>query len=74
MIWFALKKVLGLVATLLVAAAEPLAAADTAEPAPWPLPHTEVTAPGNHFSLIEDHAATTAEAVRGWLPENGGQP
>ena len=60
--------------TLLVAAAEPLAAADTAEPAPWPLPHTEVTAPGNHFSLIEDHAATTAEAVRGWLPENGGQP
>ncbi|WEV28938.1 alpha/beta fold hydrolase [Streptomyces sp. 71268] len=53
--------------TLLVTAAE-----REAEPlAPWPLPHTEVSAPGDHFTLIEEHAETTAKAVGAWLGELG---
>ncbi|WP_459247692.1 thioesterase domain-containing protein [Streptomyces youssoufiensis] len=53
--------------TLLVTAAE-----REAEPlAPWPLPHAEVSAPGDHFTLIEEHAETTAKAVGTWLAELG---
>ncbi|MBW1597419.1 SDR family NAD(P)-dependent oxidoreductase [Streptomyces sp. JJ38] len=33
----------------------------------WPLPHTEVTVPGDHFTLIEQHAGAAAEAVTAWL-------
>ncbi|WP_308356480.1 type I polyketide synthase [Streptomyces sp. ODS05-4] len=41
-----------------------------AEPAPaWPRPHTEVTVPGDHFTLLEEHARTTAEAVDRWLTD-----
>jgi thioesterase domain-containing protein len=35
----------------------------------WSLPHTAVDAPGDHFSLLEDHADTTAKAVLAWLAE-----
>ncbi len=35
----------------------------------WPLPHTAREAPGNHFSMMETGAATTAEAVDAWLRE-----
>ncbi|MGP3971903.1 beta-ketoacyl synthase N-terminal-like domain-containing protein [Streptomyces sp. 6N223] len=41
-------------------------------PLPWPLAHTEVTVPGDHFTLIEDHAATTAAAVNAWLSKTLG--
>ncbi|GAA2681878.1 hypothetical protein GCM10010400_51830 [Streptomyces aculeolatus] len=51
------------VPTLLAAAERPI----PARPLPWPLPHTEVVVPGDHFTLIEDHAATTAAAVSAWL-------
>ncbi|MFI2028747.1 alpha/beta fold hydrolase [Streptomyces buecherae] len=52
---------------LLVTAAE-----REAEPlAPWPLPHAEVSAPGDHFTVIEEHAETTAKAVGTWLAELG---
>ncbi|MEO3852978.1 type I polyketide synthase [Streptomyces sp. B8F3] len=51
------------VPTLLAAAQRPI----PARPVPWPLPHTEVVVPGDHFTLIEDHAATTAAAVSAWL-------
>ncbi|WP_407559887.1 alpha/beta fold hydrolase [Streptomyces sp. 184] len=51
------------VPTLLAAAERPI----PARPVPWPLPHTEVVVPGDHFTLIEDHAATTAAAVSAWL-------
>lgn len=35
-----------------------------AEPAPvWSLPHAEVTVPGDHFTVLEEHARTTALAV-----------
>ncbi|EST35266.1 hypothetical protein N566_17795, partial [Streptomycetaceae bacterium MP113-05] len=37
----------------------------------WPLPHTEVTVPGDHFTLIEEHADTTAAAVTAWLHDTG---
>jgi thioesterase domain-containing protein len=30
----------------------------------WTLPHTLVAASGNHFSMMTEHAASTAEAVR----------
>ncbi|MFI6345332.1 SDR family NAD(P)-dependent oxidoreductase [Streptomyces sp. NPDC050560] len=33
----------------------------------WPLPHEETEAPGDHFGLLDAHAATTAAAVRDWL-------
>jgi thioesterase domain-containing protein/acyl carrier protein len=33
----------------------------------WDTADTVVDVPGNHFTMVEDHAATTAETVRGWL-------
>jgi acyl transferase domain-containing protein/thioesterase domain-containing protein/acyl carrier protein len=33
----------------------------------WELPHTAVDVPGNHFTMMEEHAGTTARAVRDWL-------
>ncbi|MBA0051263.1 SDR family NAD(P)-dependent oxidoreductase [Streptomyces sp. AJS327] len=35
----------------------------------WPLPNTTREVPGNHFSMMETGAATTAAAVDAWLPE-----
>lgn len=40
------------------------------EPAPvWDLPHTEVTVPGDHFTVLEEYARTTALAVHHWLAD-----
>ncbi|MEU6553399.1 type I polyketide synthase [Streptomyces sp. NPDC046915] len=39
----------------------------TEPPAPWGLPHAEVTVSGDHFTVLEDHAPTTAAAVHDWL-------
>ncbi|MFI1380255.1 type I polyketide synthase [Embleya sp. NPDC020886] len=48
--------------TLYVRAERPLP--DT-EPAPaWSLPHIEVTVPGDHFTMLEEHAHTIALAIR----------
>ncbi|WNE96626.1 type I polyketide synthase [Streptomyces luomodiensis] len=33
----------------------------------WELPHTAVDAPGDHFTMMEDHAGTTARVVEDWL-------
>ncbi|MFF4219494.1 SDR family NAD(P)-dependent oxidoreductase [Streptomyces nondiastaticus] len=33
----------------------------------WPLPHTAVDVPGDHWSVTEEHADTTAQAIRAWL-------
>jgi thioesterase domain-containing protein/acyl carrier protein len=33
----------------------------------WDLEHAEVELPGDHFTLMEAHARTTAAAVRDWL-------
>ncbi|MFB7009864.1 MULTISPECIES: SDR family NAD(P)-dependent oxidoreductase [unclassified Streptomyces] len=51
--------------TLYVRARDPLPGAD---PAPdWSLPHTEVTVPGDHFTMLEEHTRTTALAIHQWL-------
>jgi acyl transferase domain-containing protein/thioesterase domain-containing protein len=36
---------------------------------PWELPHEVVEVPGDHFSILEDHAASTAAALRSWLAQ-----
>jgi thioesterase domain-containing protein len=60
--------------TLLVRASEPMRAID-APPEDWQvrwdLPHTAVDVPGNHFTIGEEHAATTAQAVESWLTSLG---
>ncbi|WP_029391655.1 type I polyketide synthase [Streptomyces xiaopingdaonensis] len=33
----------------------------------WPLPHTRVSVPGDHCTLVAEHAAETAAAVHDWL-------
>ncbi|MFF2012691.1 type I polyketide synthase [Streptomyces sp. NPDC058195] len=51
--------------TLYVRARDPLPGT---APAPvWPLPHAEVTVPGDHFTMLEEHSRTTALAVHQWL-------
>ncbi|MFF3393466.1 thioesterase domain-containing protein [Streptomyces sp. NPDC002669] len=59
--------------TLYVRARDPLPGAG---PAPgWSLPHAEVTVPGDHFTMLEEHARTTALAVHRWLGDPGrGRP
>ncbi len=63
------------VSTVLVRASEPAwdVTSDDAGDwrATWPYPHTLVEAPGNHFSMMTEHAAGTAEAVRRALGEIG---
>lgn len=51
--------------TLFVRAQDALPGTEPA--APWPLPHTEVTVPGDHFTMLESHARTTARTVHHWL-------
>ncbi|MFE3940173.1 hypothetical protein ACFXPJ_42140, partial [Streptomyces goshikiensis] len=53
--------------TLFVRAGEPLPG--TAPAPAWPLPHTEITVPGDHFTLLEGHARSTARTVHDWLSE-----
>ncbi|WP_424893374.1 type I polyketide synthase [Streptomyces sp. XH2] len=52
------------VPTLLVRAAERLPEFPAAS---WPSPHVTVTVPGDHWSMNEEHAPTTAEAIRSRL-------
>ncbi|MFD8987968.1 thioesterase domain-containing protein [Streptomyces goshikiensis] len=53
--------------TLFVRAGEPLPG--TAPAPAWPLPHTEITVPGDHFTLLEGHARSTARTIHDWLAE-----
>jgi hypothetical protein len=55
--------------TLLVRATEPMSdrSRDGEWRASWELPHTVVDAPGNHFTLMEEHAASTARIIHDWL-------
>ncbi|MER8260695.1 KR domain-containing protein, partial [Streptomyces albidoflavus] len=58
--------------TLLVRASDPWTDGlrDTAGwQAVWRLPHTAVDTPGDHFSVLEEHSATTARTVRDWLAD-----
>jgi pimeloyl-ACP methyl ester carboxylesterase len=58
--------------TLFIRARDALPGIEAAEP--WALPHCEVTVPGDHFTVLEDHARTTALAVHTWLSDRSGQP
>ncbi|WP_199440918.1 SDR family NAD(P)-dependent oxidoreductase [Umezawaea beigongshangensis] len=33
----------------------------------WPVPHHVLDVPGDHFTVVEEHARSTATALRGWL-------
>ncbi|MFC0629375.1 thioesterase domain-containing protein, partial [Kribbella deserti] len=33
----------------------------------WPVPHSRISVPGTHMTMIEDFGAETGEAVHGWL-------
>ncbi|MFE5329533.1 beta-ketoacyl synthase N-terminal-like domain-containing protein [Embleya sp. NPDC056575] len=48
--------------TLLLRAERPLIGA-----ADWALPHTRVDVPGDHFSVLDAHAAPVVAAVESWL-------
>ncbi|MGW0534891.1 type I polyketide synthase [Streptomyces sp. NPDC003032] len=53
--------------TLYLRARDPLPGAEPAPP--WALAHAEVTVPGDHFTVLEEHARTTALATHDWLTE-----
>ncbi|MCS0603077.1 alpha/beta fold hydrolase [Streptomyces sp. LP11] len=42
--------------------------------ATWPAEHRPADVPGTHFTLLEEHAGTTAEAVETWLTALGPGP
>ncbi|WUK86194.1 SDR family NAD(P)-dependent oxidoreductase [Streptomyces sp. NBC_00358] len=54
--------------TLLVRASEPMSA-DAGRAAPPEHVDTTVEVTGNHYSMLEDHAGTTAAAVDSWLAD-----
>ncbi|MGI5183697.1 SDR family NAD(P)-dependent oxidoreductase [Dactylosporangium sp. CA-152071] len=65
------------VPTLFLRAAEPwspevvdLAGGGDGWQARWDLPHTALEVPGNHFTLLEEHAEAAAAAVDAWLCRN----
>ncbi|AOR30853.1 hypothetical protein BFF78_07110 [Streptomyces fodineus] len=51
---------------LVARATEPLAGFDR-PPADWAYPHDEVELTGDHFTVLEEHADRTAQAVHEWL-------
>ncbi len=55
--------------TLLVRASEPMSgiAANNGWKASWSSAHTVVDVPGDHFTMMEEHADVTAQAVLQWL-------
>ncbi|MEU8890495.1 type I polyketide synthase [Streptomyces sp. NPDC048442] len=60
--------------TLLVRATEPVPRTPDGHEAPdgdrrasWPEPHDTVDVSGSHWSINEEHAGTTADAIRTWL-------
>ncbi|WP_264349340.1 type I polyketide synthase [Streptomyces milbemycinicus] len=69
------------VPTLLVRATDPLPellthgdgeARDGGGQTSWREPYDTVDVPGSHWSLLEEHAHTTAEAIRAWIGALGG--
>ncbi|WP_442875590.1 type I polyketide synthase [Actinoallomurus sp. NBC_01490] len=58
------------VPTLLVRAGDPLPGMATTGAdwrAFWRLPHETTDVPGDHFTVLEDHSDTTADAIRQWI-------
>lgn len=59
------------VPTLLVRASEPLPHMPERWQSSWPVPHDTVDVPGSHLSMLENHARTTADAIRRWVETLG---
>ncbi|MEW9529245.1 alpha/beta fold hydrolase, partial [Microbispora sp. NPDC049125] len=38
----------------------------------WPVGHEAVDIPGDHFSTLEEHSGSTAQAVRSWIERTAG--
>jgi acyl carrier protein len=59
--------------TVLLRPREPITDRDgtAVPPFAWELPHTAVTVPGDHFTMLEDHAGTSARVLHEWLSERG---
>ncbi|WP_261717704.1 type I polyketide synthase [Streptomyces sp. FZ201] len=53
--------------TLLVRASEPIGPTEYRRCAEWGFEHTAIELPGDHFTVMEAHAAETAHAVDDWL-------
>jgi thioesterase domain-containing protein len=59
--------------TLMIRARQPLRGTIVDPTAPggwrayWPQPHESVDVPGDHFTVLEEHAETTVVAVRQWI-------
>jgi erythronolide synthase len=54
--------------TLLLRATQPMAAVDGDDwHASWPFAHETRDAPGDHYSMMQLHAGTAAQAVESWL-------
>ncbi|WP_207934516.1 type I polyketide synthase [Actinomadura sp. KC06] len=62
------------VPTILLRAAQPVAGwpDDQDWRAGWPHPHDTLDVPGDHFSVLGEHAKSTARAVRDWLAGSAG--
>jgi acyl transferase domain-containing protein len=56
--------------TLLVRAGDPPPNVPDDCPSPWPLEHESIEVPGDHFTMLTDHAATTAETIENWVAKN----
>ncbi|MGW1375442.1 SDR family NAD(P)-dependent oxidoreductase [Streptomyces sp. NPDC002446] len=56
------------VPTLLVRASEPLGQwpDDESWQSAWPFPHACVDVPGNHFSMVQEHADAVADRIHTW--------
>lgn len=52
---------------LLVRASEPMPGWPEDWQPDWPFDHESVEVPGNHFSMMEEHAAATALSIQDWL-------
>jgi thioesterase domain-containing protein/acyl carrier protein len=57
--------------TLLVRATEPMAewAGERDWKSSWDFPHTKADVPGNHFTMMAEHASVTAGVIDQWLLE-----
>jgi hypothetical protein len=55
--------------TLLVRPTQPMpgVSADGEWQTVWPFEHDSVDVPGDHYTMMEEYADTTAEAVEQWL-------
>jgi thioesterase domain-containing protein len=59
------------VRTLLVRATQPLPNMPERWRSAWPGADDTVDVPGSHLSMLEEHRATTAEAIRVWVGSPG---